>query len=104
MYPEKDYKKYLNFEVERNLPLLHLFKPEHFSHLISKIVLGRHGKTIYNSEGRLQGSSDIPLSSEGILEMKHEAILLKEHPQKICHIVSSDMIRAKELQPFSPIL
>ena len=30
-----------------------------------KIILVRHGKTVWNAEGRYQGKMDIPLNEEG---------------------------------------
>ena len=40
-----------------------------------KIILIRHGQTEWNSIGKMQGSSDVQLSQEGI----HQARLLAAH-------------------------
>jgi len=36
-----------------------------------KIALLRHGPTDWNAEHRIQGHTDIPLSSEGMMKMRH---------------------------------
>jgi len=47
-------------------------KPEvHFSWPRSmKLALLRHGPTLWNAQGRIQGHTDIPLSDEGIAKMQ----------------------------------
>ena len=59
-----------------------------------RIFLIRHGETEWNTEGRLQGNSDVKLSAEGI----HQAYLLAEHAQlpNVDVIYSSDLSRAVE--------
>ncbi|VEI44847.1 phosphoglycerate mutase [Actinobacillus equuli] len=42
------------------------------------IYLVRHGKTVWNLEGRLQGSGDSPLVEEGIEGAKKAGRALKE--------------------------
>lgn len=43
-----------------------------------KLVLVRHGKTIWNLENRYTGWTDVELSEEGIMEAKNAGKLLKE--------------------------
>ena len=60
-----------------------------------KIVLIRHGETKWNQELRLQGKTDIPLSPEGIEQMKAAGEILRQKlPFSIDCIVSSPLIRA----------
>ncbi|MFA9488242.1 MULTISPECIES: histidine phosphatase family protein [unclassified Mannheimia] len=44
------------------------------------IYLVRHGRTVWNIEGRLQGSGDSPLVEEGIIGAKKTGIALKDVP------------------------
>ena len=53
----------------------------------------RHGQTTWNKEKRVMGSSDIPLSGEGIKESIKASLLLRKEPiLTICH---SPLLRAK---------
>ncbi|WP_088102269.1 histidine phosphatase family protein [Halalkalibacter urbisdiaboli] len=52
----------------------------------------RHGLTMYNEERRYIGSTDLPLSSNGVIQMKS---LAKKIADTTC-IVSSDMVRCKQ--------
>ena len=61
-----------------------------------KIVLIRHGETEWNRELRLQGRTDIPLSPEGIAQMKQAGELLKALPFSIDKVVSSPLTRARQ--------
>lgn len=59
---------------------------------MTKIFLIRHGETEWNKIGKLQGSSDVDLSPEGI----RQARLLAEHApfKSVDAIYSSDLTRA----------
>ena len=59
---------------------------------MTRIILTRHGQTIWNIEGRVQGSLDSPLTEKGILQARSLACRLKN--QGINHIYSSDSLRA----------
>jgi probable phosphoglycerate mutase len=59
---------------------------------MTRIILTRHGQTLWNIEGRVQGSLDSPLTEKGILQARSLAQRLKE--QGIDHIYSSDSLRA----------
>lgn len=61
---------------------------------MARIILWRHGQTDYNFGKRIQGQVDIPLNDVG-LEQAHIAArhLCELAPT---HIVSSDLIRARE--------
>ena len=60
--------------------------------MLTKIFLIRHGETEWNRVGKLQGSSDIRLSPEGL----HQAQLLAEHTpfHAVDAVYSSDLVRA----------
>jgi broad specificity phosphatase PhoE len=50
-----------------------------------QLILIRHGETLWNKEGRVQGISDIELSSVGIEQAKLLALSLKDQPVKAIH-------------------
>lgn len=56
------------------------------------IWLVRHGETIYNQEGRFQGSLDIPLSAEGMRQAERVAAKLSR--ERVEAIYSSRLKRA----------
>lgn len=58
------------------------------------IVLVRHGETEWNRLGRWQGRTDVPLSDRG----RAQAVALagRLRGQCVTHIVSSDLLRARE--------
>ncbi|MCS7263286.1 MAG: histidine phosphatase family protein [Armatimonadetes bacterium] len=58
------------------------------------IYLVRHGQTVWNEEGRLCGSSDIPLSEEGLAQAQRLAKRLKS--VNFSAIYSSPLKRAKQ--------
>jgi len=43
-----------------------------------KVVLLRHGESIWNKENRFTGWTDVELSEKGVLEAKEAAVMLKE--------------------------
>ncbi|HBW36678.1 histidine phosphatase family protein [Desulfosporosinus sp. BICA1-9] len=59
---------------------------------MTRIILTRHGQTLWNIEGRVQGSLDSPLTEKGILQARSLALRLKN--ERIDHIYSSDSQRA----------
>ncbi|MDO0821461.1 histidine phosphatase family protein [Desulfosporosinus nitroreducens] len=59
---------------------------------MTRIILTRHGQTLWNIEGRVQGSLDSPLTEKGILQARSLAIRLRG--EEIKHIYSSDSLRA----------
>ena len=59
-----------------------------------RIYLVRHGETIWNREGRLQGHSDAPLSEEGREQAGRLAARLTAEP--LCSVWTSDLRRASE--------
>lgn len=58
-----------------------------------KIVLWRHGQTAWNLERRFQGSTDIPLTAEGLNQARRAARLLAG--LKPDAIISSDLMRTR---------
>ncbi len=61
---------------------------------MAKIYLIRHGETVWNSQGKLQGQTDVPLNDSG----KKQARRLKRYlePENIAFIVSSSLKRAAD--------
>ena len=57
-----------------------------------KLILIRHGETLWNREKRVQGISDIELSERGIEQVQNLANSLKD--EAIDAIVSSPLKRA----------
>ncbi len=60
---------------------------------MTKLILVRHGQTEWNSSGKYQGQSDVPLSERGLAQ----AELLREHfpVDAVDAIYSSDLCRAR---------
>ncbi|EJU23447.1 histidine phosphatase superfamily (branch 1) [Peptoanaerobacter stomatis] len=63
-----------------------------------KIYITRHGRTIWNEEGKLQGSLDSPLTQEGIQMAKD--LSKRILPYNIELIVTSDLKRAKDTSSY----
>ena len=61
-----------------------------------KIILIRHGETIWNKERRLQGCQDIPLSDEGREQIRQTGQQLAQTFPHIDQILTSPLMRAKE--------
>src|SRR5438128_11329663 len=57
-----------------------------------RILLARHGETIFNVEGRWQGQSDSPLTERGIAQSRELARALADEP--IAAVYGSDLGRA----------
>ena len=73
------------------------------------LYLVRHGKTEYNTVKRYTGSTNVPLSEEGVAQAHKTAEMLKNIPFDV--IVSSPLLRAKttaeiiaEYHPDIPII
>ncbi|TWT09336.1 histidine phosphatase family protein [Planomicrobium sp. CPCC 101079] len=60
---------------------------------MTKICLVRHGETDWNTQGRLQGSMDIPLNANGIMQAKACGEHLKEASWDF--VITSPLQRAK---------
>lgn len=60
--------------------------------MLTKIFLIRHGETQWNAIGRLQGSSDVELSPEGIEQARRLAAHFPA--REVGAIYSSDLVRA----------
>lgn len=57
-----------------------------------KIIFTRHGETLWNIEGRVQGAMDSPLTEKGILQARRLGERLEK--EGISRIYSSDLPRA----------
>ncbi len=58
-----------------------------------KLVLIRHGQSIWNLENRFTGWADIPLSENGIIEAKNAGIKLKNFKFDVAY--TSELMRAQ---------
>ena len=58
-----------------------------------RLILIRHGQTVYNATGRMQGHLDTALSNEGEKQAEAAGRLLKN--QGITRILASDLSRAR---------
>ncbi len=61
---------------------------------MTEILIVRHGETTWNSQRRLQGHSDIALSSVGLRQAHAVALALKS--ESVDAIISSDLLRAQQ--------
>jgi broad specificity phosphatase PhoE len=59
-----------------------------------RILLARHGETIYNVEGRWQGQSDSPLTERGRAQARELGRALADEP--VAAVYSSDLGRAAD--------
>ena len=60
----------------------------------TKIILIRHGETVFNTEGKIQGSLDSPLTKIGVQQAQAVARRLRSEP--LAKIYTSDLGRALE--------
>ena len=58
-----------------------------------KICLIRHGETVWNSLGKLQGREDIPLNDSGIMQIRQTLPYFRKSKWEA--IISSPLLRAK---------
>lgn len=58
-----------------------------------KIIFTRHGETLWNIEGRVQGAMDSPLTQKGVMQARRLGLRLQK--EGITRIYSSDLPRAK---------
>ena len=61
--------------------------------MTTALILIRHGETVWNREGRIQGHLDSPLTPEGITQA--EACALRLKTEIIDHIIASDLERVR---------
>lgn len=63
-------------------------------HSFCDVYLIRHGETDWNTEGRLQGHTDIPLNGEG----EKQALMLQQKFKRVnfCEVFSSDLSRSRK--------
>lgn len=61
-----------------------------------RLYLVRHGITVWNQEGRLQGHTDIPLSEEGMVQAQKLGARLAHMEPPIQAVWSSDLMRARQ--------
>ena len=58
-----------------------------------RLILIRHGQTVYNATGRMQGHLDTQLSDEGVRQAESAGRLLED--RGITRIIASDLSRAR---------
>lgn len=63
---------------------------------MNRLVLVRHGETQWNSDNRVQGSVDVPLSEKGRVQAREVAAALSARGFRFGAIFSSDLLRAAE--------
>ena len=61
--------------------------------LLSKLILIRHGQSVWNAENRFTGWTDVDLSEKGIKEAEEAGNELRSQVINVVH--TSDLIRAK---------
>lgn len=61
---------------------------------MTRILIVRHGRTDFNTTGRFQGQTDIPLSPQGEIEARATAEALRG--LAVASIVASDLLRARQ--------
>jgi broad specificity phosphatase PhoE len=61
---------------------------------MTELILIRHGETDWNTEGRYQGQSDVPLNARGLLQARDLARTFP--PESLDIIFSSDLSRAQQ--------
>lgn len=61
-----------------------------------KLLLIRHGQSVANTEGRLQGQMDSPLTDEGRSQARALAMRLQREKVRVAAIYTSDLCRAAE--------
>lgn len=66
------------------------------SRLMTRVLLIRHGETLWNRERRWQGHADIPLSREGERQAEELARYLQQGFDSVPHLYSSDLARAAD--------
>lgn len=59
-----------------------------------KLIYVRHGETDWNTKGKLQGWTDIPLNEKGMEQARKTTEILREYP--FDRIVCSPLLRAKQ--------
>lgn len=57
-----------------------------------RILLARHGETVFNVEGRWQGQSDSPLTERGVAQARELALAVRNEP--VAAVYSSDLGRS----------
>ena len=61
---------------------------------MGRLLIVRHGETVWNAEGRIQGHSDTSLSERGVLQAQAVAERLAD--TQIDAAYSSDLVRASD--------
>lgn len=62
---------------------------------MTRVFLLRHGETEWNATGRLQGSTDVPLSARGVAQAQAAAVALAARLPEGARIISSPLERAR---------
>lgn len=63
---------------------------------MKKLILVRHGETEWNSDKRIQGSVDVPLSERGVAQAEALAATLAERGERFDRAYTSDLQRSRQ--------
>src|SRR3982751_1309420 len=64
------------------------------------LILIRHGETDWNRQLRFQGHIDVPVNDMGHEQARRLGLRVADEP--VAHLISSDLMRADEIQALHP--
>lgn len=82
--------------IESDGKTLDILTLDQFQHFFRRVILGRHGQTLLNELGVLQGSRNEPLSEKGRAEMITQSKHFSQALDDIGCVISSEMSRAAQ--------
>lgn len=82
--------------IETDEKTLDILTLDQFQHFFRRVILGRHGQTLLNELGVLQGSRNEPLSEKGRAEMTAQSKYFSQVVDDIGCVISSEMSRATQ--------
>ena len=63
---------------------------------MTKLILTRHGQSLWNAENRFTGWVDVDLSEKGVLEAEKSGQIIKDLNIKICLLYTSPSPRDRQ--------